>query len=69
MTATFSSSPEPLIWTSRGNLPVSSLKYIPSWTLKDRTLQFCQEYRAADGEVVRRDVHLYVLPENPQCPA
>lgn len=48
----------PLIWTSKGNLPVDSLRYVPLWTIADNAVEFVEEYYLGD-ELVRRNVHIY----------
>lgn len=47
---------EPLIFTSKGNLPVASLKYTHKWDEDDVAITFIEEYRL-DGEVVKRSAH------------
>jgi len=48
----------PLIFTSKGNLPVASLKYMPLWTVAPGYVEFVEEYWL-ETELVRRNVHLY----------
>jgi hypothetical protein len=57
---------EPIVWTSKGNIPASALVYETSWefdvdhqTALLSEIRFIEEYRAADGEVVKRSVHAY----------
>jgi len=51
---------EPLIWTSRGNLPVSSLKYEVFWDAQyPHYMKFVERYTAEDGEVVKESAHAY----------
>lgn len=47
---------EPLIYTSKGNLPISSLVYTHRWEEDDVAISFIEEYRL-DGEVVKRNSH------------
>ena len=47
----------PLIWTTKGNLPISSLEYRHEWSEDDNEICFVEEYRL-DGEIVKRSVHL-----------
>lgn len=47
---------EPLVHTTKGNLPVSSLKYRHEWLEDDVAITFAEEY-TLDGEVVRRNAH------------
>jgi hypothetical protein len=49
----------PLIFTSKGNLPIDSLQYRHEWTNTDEEISFVEEY-LLDGEVVKRSVHLYL---------
>lgn len=48
---------EPLVFTSRGNLPVASLAYSVRWEENDQGIEFHEEYRL-DGELVRNNVHI-----------
>lgn len=48
---------EPLIYTSKGNLPISSLEYRHEWQDNDDAIAFIEEYRL-DGEIVKRAVHV-----------
>lgn len=53
----------PLIFTSKGNLPIASLEYRPSWELhadngEFQGMTFVEEY-FLDGESVKRAVHVY----------
>ena len=47
---------EPLIYTSKGNLPISSLTYKHEWFEDDAAITFAEEYRL-DGELVKRSAH------------
>ena len=49
---------EPLIHTSRGNLPVSSLQYAVRWEDSADYLKLVETY-TLDGEVVRESAHVY----------
>lgn len=49
---------EPLIYTSRGNLPVSSLDYETRWEDMPDYIKFVEVYRL-DDEVVRESAHVY----------
>ena len=51
--------PVPLVYTTRGNVPVSSLKLTPTWRVEDAFIQFTETYTDAEGVVVRQDVHVY----------
>lgn len=48
----------PLIFTSKGNLPVSSLEYHTGWHIDDENIIFAEEY-LLDGELVKNNVHVY----------
>lgn len=47
---------EPLIYTSKGNLPISSLTYRHEWIEDDVAITFAEEYRL-NGELVKRSAH------------
>ena len=47
---------EPLIFTTRGNLPVSVLQYRYGWYESQREIVFVEEYWLGD-ESVKRSVH------------
>lgn len=47
---------EPLVFTSKGNLPLSLLKYSHKWLEDDVAITFVEEYRL-DDEVVKRSAH------------
>lgn len=47
---------EPLIFTSKGNLPLASLKYNHSWVEDEVAITFVEEYRL-EGEIVKRSAH------------
>lgn len=51
-------APTPLIWTSKGNLPIAQLKQIPQWNIAEAGVYFALEWYLGD-ELVRRDVHIY----------
>jgi len=50
---------EPLIYTIRGNLPVSSLAYATRWEDAPTYLKLSETYRLGD-ELVRESVHIYM---------
>ena len=52
---------EPLIFTTLGNVPVSSLTYETQWRMTDAVVHFTEIYRSADGVVVRQDSHVYAF--------
>lgn len=47
----------PLIWTSRGNLPVASLQHVTSWEQTAEYTKLTDTY-SLDGEVVKQSVHV-----------
>ena len=49
---------EPLIYTSKGNLPVSSLTYAHRWEDTDEYIKFVETY-SHQGELVRESAHVY----------
>lgn len=48
---------EPLIYTSRGNLPVASLDYMTRWEKTAEYTKFIETY-SLNGEVVRESAHV-----------
>lgn len=48
----------PLIYTSKGNLPISSLEYGTRWEDAPDYIKFVEIY-TLDGEVVRESAHVY----------
>jgi hypothetical protein len=48
----------PLIWTTKGNLPVESLVYETAWMDAAEFIQFKETY-TLDGEIVRESSHVY----------
>lgn len=48
----------PLIWTSKGNLPIASLAYRHEWIVNDEEIVFAEEY-LLEGELVKRSAHVY----------
>lgn len=49
---------EPLIYTTRGNLPTNSLVYAVRWEDTDDYIKLVETY-SLDGEVVRESAHVY----------
>jgi len=47
----------PLIYTSKGNLPIDSLEYSTAWTEDEDNIYF-QETHKLDGEVVKQSCHV-----------
>jgi hypothetical protein len=52
---------EPLIYTTKGNLPVSRLVHQVAWEFApDGSYSVCKPAYYLDGELVRQDVHVWV---------
>lgn len=49
-------SEEPLVHTTKGNLPVSSLRYKYEWIEDEVAITFAEEYWLGE-ELVRRNAH------------
>jgi len=49
---------EPLIYTTKGNVPVSSLTYQNEWMVNDDFIKFTERH-LLDGEVVKESAHVY----------
>ena len=47
----------PLIWTTKGNIPVESLEYKYFWLEDEESIKFVEEYYL-DGEKVKSSSHL-----------
>lgn len=53
---------EPLIHTTtRGHLPVASLKHVVTWRIQPDCIVMYETYTADDGVVVRQDAHVCAL--------
>ena len=57
---------EPLIYTTRGNLPISSLEYSNKWEDLETCIKFSETY-TLDGEVVKQAVHV-LMKQGQQIP-
>ena len=55
---------KPLIYTSKGNVPVSSLTYEHHWDNQADYIKFVEIYRDATGEVVKESAHVYAKKHN-----
>lgn len=51
---------EPLIYTTKGNLPIASLAYSTVWDVTEDYIKFTETYRLGD-EVVRESAHVRTL--------
>jgi hypothetical protein len=49
----------PLIWTSKGNIPIDSLKLSVSWEITGAYIKFVERYIDESGLVVRESAHVY----------
>jgi hypothetical protein len=52
----------PLIWTSKGNVPIESLRYEQGWREEADFFVHEQCWYDASGELVKRDAHLLGKP-------
>jgi hypothetical protein len=52
---------EPLIYTSKGNVPISSLTYETEWDVNPAYIKFVERHRDSTGEVVKESAHVYDL--------
>lgn len=57
----------PLIWTTKGNLPVASLEYHIGWEFNDDSIVFREQYRL-DGEIVKENAHVRLLKGSDAIP-
>mgnify|MGYP000049967041 FL=1 len=48
---------EPLIYTTKGNLPIASLEYSHKWEDLETCIKFSETY-TLDGEVVKQSAHV-----------
>lgn len=49
----------PLIYTSKGNVPVESLILETEWDVQESYIKFVERYRDSTGEVVKESAHVY----------
>ena len=50
----------PLIFTTKGNLPVSSLTHEIEWKITSSQIVFIETYKL-DGEIVKQSSHVNIL--------
>lgn len=50
---------DPLIWTSKGNIPIKGLEYLTEWQDMEDQVRFIETYKLND-EVVKRSVHVMI---------
>lgn len=53
-------SAEPLIYTTKGNLPVASLRHEVEWRIEAAQIVFLETYFLGD-EIVKQNAHVKVL--------
>ena len=51
----------PLIWTSKGNVPLDLLKMDVIWDVQSTYIKLIERYTDVDGEVVKENAHVYSL--------
>jgi hypothetical protein len=51
---------EPLIATSKGNIPLRSVVQVVEWDINDERILFVEKY-LLDGEVVKQSSHVRML--------
>ena len=51
---------QPMIWTSRGNVPLSDVEQEIEWRVSNDQVVFIERYRL-DGEVVKESTHVKIL--------
>ena len=52
---------EPLIYTSKGNVPVDSLTYKKDWKVDENFVTFREFWYDTDGNLVKNNVHMFAL--------
>lgn len=57
----------PLIWTTKGNLPVDSLEYYIGWEITEDSIVFKEQYRL-EGEIVKENAHVKLLKGSDAVP-
>ncbi len=50
----------PLIFTSKGNVPVESLTYGNEWCFDKNSIVFKQYWHDSTGELVKKSAHVYL---------
>lgn len=51
---------EPLIATTKGNIPLRSVQQVVEWDINDERILFVEKY-LLDGEVVKQSSHVRML--------
>lgn len=49
----------PLIWTTKGNVPIEQLQYSAQWFENDDFIKLVETY-VLDGEIVKQNAHIKV---------
>jgi hypothetical protein len=49
----------PLIWTSKGNVPLDSVKQEVVWDIQDSYIKVVERYRDVNGDIVKEGAHVY----------
>ena len=49
----------PLIWTTKGNLPIADLEQQVEWDIQDTYIKLTERYIDQSGEVVKESAHVY----------
>lgn len=50
----------PLVWTTKGNIPLEKLQHLVEWEVTPEQIVFVESY-ALDGEIVKRSSHVKIL--------
>ena len=53
----------PLIYTTKGNLPIDSLEYSHTWEETPDYIKFVETHKL-DGEIVKQAAHVYIKHGN-----
>ena len=59
---------QPLIWTTKGNVPVKSTTYTTEWQVSENSIVFIERFHIG-AELVRQNVHVNVLKGEAVLPA
>lgn len=51
---------EPLLWTSKGNIPLADLKHEVEWRVSPEQIVFIERYYQGD-EIVKESAHIKIL--------
>jgi hypothetical protein len=56
---------EPLIFTSKGNVPIATLTYEHSWNFSNEAVTFTEVWRDETGAIVKNNTHMYAIKGMP----